>query len=178
MTIDFQPNGDVMIFMYNYVKKLIDKLPGDMVGHKATAALLVDHLFKTNGTNNMLLDRTKVDEYHSLTATVLYLGMQIRVGLQLATGFLCTRVKAPDEQDWKKVGHLMKYQQATVFLPLIIQSDGKGTIIYTHGSHSIHSDMNGHGSDFATEGKGTMYSSSTKLKLNTISSTGTEIVAA
>ena len=174
MTIDFQPNGDVMISMYNYVKKLIDKFPEDMIGHKPTAA--PGYLFKTNGTNNMLLDHTKADEYHSLTATVMYLGMRTRVDLQLATGFLCTWVKAPDERDWKKLGHLMKYLQAMAFLLLIIRSDGKGTIIYIDGSHGIHSDMKGRGGVFATEEKGAMYSSSIKLKLNTISSTKTEIV--
>ena len=171
MTIDFQPNGDVMISMYDYDKKLIDKLPEDMIGHKPTAA--PDYLFKTNGTNNVLLDRTKADEYHSLTATVLYLGMRARVDMQLATAFLCTRVKSPDKHDWKKLGRLMKYLQAMAFLPLIIPSDGKGTAIYIDGSHVIHSDMKGYGGVFATEGKGAMYSSLTKLKLNTISSTET-----
>ena len=71
----------------------------------------------------------------------------------------------------------MKYLQAAAFLPLIIRSDGKGTVIYIDGSHGIHADMKGHGGVFATEGKDAMYSSSTKLKLNTISSTKTEIVA-
>ena len=71
----------------------------------------------------------------------------------------------------------MKYLQAMAFLLLIIRSDGKGTVIYIDGLHVIHSDMRGHDGVFATEGKGTMYSSSTKVKLNIISSTKTEIVA-
>ena len=108
MTINFQPNGDVMILMYDYIKKVIDKLPEDIIGHKPTSAS--KYLFKTNGTNTALLNWTKSDEYHSLTrATVLYLSMRTGVGLQLATEFLCTwGVKAPDEHDWKKLGHLMK----------------------------------------------------------------------
>ena len=72
----------------------------------------------------------------------------------------------------------MKYIQATALLLLIIQSDGKGTAIYIDGSHGIHADMKGHDGVFATEGKGAMYSSSIKLKLNTISSTKTKIVVA
>ena len=44
------------------------------------------------------------------------------------------------------------------------------------GSHAVHADMKGRGSVFCTEGKGVMYSSSTKLKPNTISSTETEVV--
>ena len=44
------------------------------------------------------------------------------------------------------------------------------------GSHAIHADMKGHDGMFCTEGKGVMYSSSAKLKLNTSSSTETEVV--
>ena len=88
-----------MISMYDYFKKIIDKFPEDMIGHKPTAAL--EYLFKTNGTNTGLLDRAKGDEYHSLTATVLYLGMRTGVDLQPATRCLCTWVKVPDKHDWK-----------------------------------------------------------------------------
>ena len=53
-TIDVQPNGNVMISMYDYFKKIIDKFPEDMIGHKPTAAL--DCLHKTNWTNALLLN--------------------------------------------------------------------------------------------------------------------------
>ena len=156
----FQRNGDVVISMYDYVKKLIDKLPEDMIGHKPTAAL--DCLHKTNWTNALLLNQAKADEYHSLKATVLYLGIRTQVDLQIATGFLCTQMKAPNEHDWKKLGHLMKYLQTTAFLLLIFRSNSKGSINYVDGSHDIHADMKGHGGMFATKGKGAMYSLSTK----------------
>ena len=45
------------------------------------------------------------------------------------------------------------------------------------GTHGIYADMKGIDGVFATEGKDAMYSSSTKLKLNSISLTKTEIVA-
>jgi len=71
----------------------------------------------------------------------------------------------------------MKYLQATAFLPMILKCDGNGTIIYMDGSHGVHANMKGHIGLYATEGKGAMVSSSTKMKLNTVSSTETEIVA-
>ena len=46
MTINFQPNGDCMILKYDNVKKLIDKLPEDMIVHKPIVA--TEYLFKTN----------------------------------------------------------------------------------------------------------------------------------
>ena len=35
----------------------------------------------------------------------------------------------------------MKYLQATQFLPLILQSNGKGTAIYLDRAHAIHMDI-------------------------------------
>ena len=174
MTIEFVGNGEVMLTVYDYVEKLIDELPFDMIGEKATAA--PEYLFKTNGTNIAKLSQAQSELYHTLTATTLYLGLQTRVDLQLATGFLCTRVQSPDECNWKKLSHLMKYLQRTAYLPLIFKSDGQGSIIYMDESHAVHANMKGHGGMFCIEGKGAMYSSSTKLELNTISSTETEVV--
>ena len=96
--------------------------------------------------------------------------------LQLATGFLCTRVKAPDEHDWQKLGHNMKYLQATAYLPLVLDVSGNGTVIFMDGAHAAHVDMKGRGGVYATKGRVVIYSSSTKLKLNAVSSTETEVV--
>jgi hypothetical protein len=65
----------------------------------------------------------------------------------------------------------MKYLQKTDFLPLILRCNGEGTCIYIDGAHGAHADMKGHIGVYATEGTGAMYSSSNKMKLNTISST-------
>jgi len=174
MSIDFGKQGSVMITMYDYVKKLINKLPDDMIGKRTTAA--AEYLSKTDGNEPKLLEPEMAEQFHTLTATALYLSLRARVDLQLATGFLCTRVKAPDEHDWKKLAHMMKYLQTTAYLPMILSADGKGTTIYMDGAHAAHSDMKGHAGVYATEGKGAIYSASTKLKLNTLSSTETELV--
>ena len=50
-------------------------------------------------------------------------------------------------------------------------------MIYIDGAHAVYADMKGHTGVYATEGSGAMYSASTKLKLNTISSTETELVS-
>ena len=175
MTIDFSTDLQVMVTMYDYIMKLIAKLPKDMIGEKATAA--PEYLFKTSDGGVVLLSHKEAEFFHSIVATTLYLSQRTRVDLQLAVGFLCTRVKKPDEHDRKKLTHLMKYIQRTAHLPLILRSDGKGTVIYIDGAHSVHADMKGHAGVYATEGSGAMYSSSTKLKLNTVSSTESELVS-
>ena len=100
MTIELSDDGEVMISMYNYVKKLINKLPKSMIGNKPTAA--PEYLFKTNDIDSKKLDKSDAEQYHTLTATTLYLGQRTRVDMQLWVSFLCTRVKSSDEHDNKK----------------------------------------------------------------------------
>ena len=85
--------------MYDFIKNMIDKLPEDMIGNKPTPA--PEYLFKTDDPDAILLSKAKSEEFHHITAKTLYLGKRGHPNLQLATAFLCTRVKAPDEYDYK-----------------------------------------------------------------------------
>ena len=96
--------------------------------------------------------------------------------MQLLTGFSCTRVRQPDEIDWKKLTHEMKYIQYTRHLPLILCADGKGIGIWIDVLHAVHANMKGHVGIYASMGKGAVISSANRIKLNTTSSTETEIV--
>ena len=70
------------------------------------------------------------------------------------------------------------YLQTTAFLPIILKADGKGTSLYIDGAHAVHADMKGHAGVYVNFGKGTpVYAASTKNKLNTVSSTETEVVS-
>ena len=71
----------------------------------------------------------------------------------------------------------MNYLSTSRFIPLIIMSDGKDTIIYIDGAHAVHTICKGHSESFVTQGKGAMINVYTKLGLATNSSTETEIVA-
>jgi len=53
----------------------------------------------------------------------------------------------------------------------------QATTIYIDGAHAVHTDMKGHVGVYATKGQGAMYSSSSKIKLSTTSSTETEVVS-
>ena len=63
-------------------------------------------------------------------------------------------------------------------MPLILGTDGSGNIYwYKDGAHAVHRDMRGHTGLMMTFGKGAVYGASLKQKLNTRSSTETELVA-
>ena len=91
--------------------------------------------------------------------------------------FLTTRVTSPDVDDYKKMKRLLKYIEGTMDLPLKISIDSMNvTKWYVDSSHAVHNDMRGQTGACMTMGKGMTCSSSTKQKLNTRSSTESELV--
>ena len=113
MTIDFSDVGKVKITMYDYIDKMISKLPTEIIDKLATPAS--NHLFKIREDNDddQLLTPDISEEFHHLTANTLFLSKRARPDLQTAVAFLITRVKAPNSDDQKKLAKLKKYLQET-----------------------------------------------------------------
>ena len=79
--------------------------------------------------------------------------------------------------DWKKLEHLIEYFRATVNLPFILGADGTGILNwYVNASFAVHANMRGHTGGVLTMGQGCPIVSSTKHKINTRSSTESELV--
>ncbi len=59
--------------------------------------------------------------------------------------FLTTRVKDPDEDDWKKLVRVLKYLNGTPYMKLTLVADEMNFIIhwYVDGLHQIHEDFAG-----------------------------------
>ena len=86
-------------------------------------------------------------------------------------------MQAPDVDDWKKLEHLIEYFRATVDLPLILGADGTGILNwYVDASFAVHANMRGYTGGALTMGRGFPIGSSTKHKINTRSSTESELV--
>ena len=176
MTFDLREKGEVALSQYDFVKKLYDELPDDMKTGRYRYTPAPDNLFKVNN-ESLLLDCARKETYHHTTAKTLWLSQRSRPDLQLATGYHCSRVKDPTEDDWGKLTWLMRYVWWTRFLPTIIGITEDGAVIYIDGSHAIHTDTKGHSGLFSTMGKGALISVAKKLGIVTTSSTETEIVS-
>ena len=113
MTINFLDDSKVEITIYDYVDKIINELPTEMISESATPAS--NHLFeiRDDGDNDQLLTPELSEEFHHLVARTLFLSKRAQPNLQTAVAFLTTRVKAPDNDDRKKLSKLMKYLQDT-----------------------------------------------------------------
>ena len=109
-------------------------------------------------------------------AKLLYLCRHTRQDIQTAVTFLCTRVKEPDEDDYKKLVKVMQYIRNMKNLTLTIEpsADPKW---WVDSSYVVHSDMRSNTGMVMSLGKGAMYSASTKQKLNTKSSMEAELLA-
>ena len=174
MTLCYDTPGTVRIVMTDYVQGMVDELPDDMIGHAFTPA--PTHLFDVNDESRKL-DEEKAIMFHHNVAKLLFLCKRARPDIQTAVSFLCTRVKNPDTDDYKKLSRVMKYLQATINMPLSLEG-GNMSIIkwWVDASYAVHPDMRSHTGSTMSLGKGSIYSSSTRQKLNTKSSTEAELV--
>jgi hypothetical protein len=78
-----------------------------------------------------------------------------------------------------KLGRVIKYLNFTQDLNLTLEcGDVTKLLCRADGAHAVHPDMRSHTGGMLTLGKGAVYSTSTRQKINTKSSTETELVAA
>jgi len=114
--------------------------------------------------------------FHHLVAKLLYLSKRTRQDIQTAEAFLCTRVKEPDTDDYKKLTKVMQYIRNTKDITLTIEPDDEAKW-WVDSSYAVHPNMKSHTGIYMTLGKGAPYTASCKQKLNTKSSTEAELVA-
>ena len=174
MTIDYSTDGKVIIRMDQYVEELLKDAPSDMVGEATTPA--AEHLFKVN-EDAMPLDLATSDIFHSITAKLLFLCKRARPDTQTPVAFLCTRVQKPDVDDYKKLSRVVCYLRGTKLLPLTLEANDLQIIQWwVDASFAVHRDMRSHTGGTMSLGKGAIYSTSVRQKLNTKSSTEAELV--
>ena len=75
--------------------------------------------------------------------------------MQFAIAFLCTRVKNPDTDDYKKLARHMKYLEATIELSLILgMNESRNIRWYVDGAFAVDSDTKSHTGAIVTLGQG------------------------
>ena len=182
ITLDYSIPGKVKLHMKDYIKNIFEEFPYmDQVHelrHVSTPA--AEHLFTVNDKAEKL-NSVMSEDFHTTVAKILFLCKRTRPDLQPTIPFLCTRVKSPDVDDWKKLIRMMKYLYETKELVLTLEAEGGDIFIckwYPDAAFAVHPDMKSHTGGVFTAGKGAINTISAKQKLNTRSSTEAELVAA
>jgi hypothetical protein len=112
-----------------------------------------------------------------MVAKLLFLCKRGRPDIQTPIALLCTRVKDPDVDDYKKLRRVVCYLRATKELALTLEADDLTAIQWwVDASFAVHWDMRSHTGGTMSFGKGSPYSTSVRQKLTTKSSTEAELV--
>jgi len=174
--------------MIDYVDEIIaayDKALGELDdgfsavkkrSNPARTSAAPDDLFVVDKDAEKLSEESSI-AFHHIVAKTLYVSKHARPDVSTAIAFLSTRVRAPDVNDWRKLSHLMEYLRVDRLCPLILSADGSGVLMwYVDASFAVHPNMCSHTCGGLTMGRGFPIVSSTKQKLNTQSSTESELV--
>ena len=104
-----------------------------------------DHLFTVDTETGTKIDAGLAVIFHTNTAKLLFLSKRAQPDVQIPVAFLCTRVKEPDRDNWKKLGRIMKYLKDTIGLPLILGIDDTGVVKwFVDASFAVNNDMKSH----------------------------------
>ena len=166
MQIDFSGDGEVRFAMTDYIFEILDKLP-DNIGKGEAATPAAERLFEVSN-RSAKLNTSDAKIFHQLTAKLLFLSKRAHPNIQLPVAFLCTHVKEPDMDDWKKLGRVMKYLRGSPGVPLVLSMDGTNTMRwYVDATFAVHKNMRSHTGTVMTMGRGAGISASGKQKVNT-----------
>jgi hypothetical protein len=108
---------------------------------------------------------------------LLFVAKRARPDILLAVSFLTTRVKEPDTDDWKKLIRVLSYLQETLEHCLTLVCTNLDQLTwYIDGSYASHMDINGQSGAVLVTGNCAVLFKSSKQKVNTRSSTETELI--
>ena len=173
MNFDYSQEGKVIIDMKSYVADMVDNFSEKITGEEPTPA--AENLF--NAGNSEKLDQDRAEEFHTVVAKGLFVCKRARPDIQTAIAVLCTRVKAPNQSDWTKLKRLLKFLNGTRDDVLTLSTDSLRVIKwYVDAAFAVHPDFKSHTGGSMTFGQGAVINISRKQKLNTKSSTESELV--
>jgi hypothetical protein len=172
MDLDFSVPGKCKVSQKKYVQEVLASHP--VRGVAKTPA--TDELFEINEKSKNLA-QADAEEFHHVTAQLLYLGKRARPDILLAVSFLATRVNLPTEEDMEKLARVLRYLQGSVDLIMNLTADSVSILAYIDASYGIHIDMRSQSGIVISLGQGPVFAASAKQKLNSKSSTESELIA-
>jgi hypothetical protein len=167
-------DGKVVISMKKHILKAMDSFLDD-INREATSPAKT-YLFEVREGADKL-NEERADNFHSVTASLLYVSRRCRLDIQTAIGYLCTRVGCSDVDDWVKLKRVLQYLKGTIDLDRIIGGDDiRRMKSWVDVSYGVHDDCKSHTGGCASFGWGVVSTMCKKQTLNVKSSTEGEVV--
>ena len=105
ITIDNSIEGKVVFTMFDYLEDVIFEVADDLK-YSCSYYSGNNQLFKVND-DSPRLSQKDADIFHCHVARLLFTSKRARPNIQVCVAFLCTRIKSPTEQDYKKLGRFI-----------------------------------------------------------------------
>ena len=115
MILDFTTPGILEIDMSDYIQVILQDTPTNLRGTSTVPA--AKHL-STTCPEEPKISPQEQEIFHHLTMQLMYLSQCGRPDIQTAVAFLTSRVANPDEDDYMKLGKVIKYLENTIHLTL------------------------------------------------------------
>jgi hypothetical protein len=176
MKITFNRDGTLNVGMTDYLQEAIDAFPEKV---KASASSPAKSDLMTVNQMSEPLDKERSEIFHSLVMKLMYVSQRARIDIVTAIAFLCTRVSKSTEQDWEKLKRVLEFVNGTIEEELTLGSEGLDSMkSFVDVSFAVHEDMRSHTGGGVSFGRGILMGRSTKQKINTASTTESELVGA
>jgi len=174
MKIQINKNETVSLSMQTHIKEAIEAYGDDVSKKIATPA---DRNLFTINDESEELDEGRSAIFHSVVAKLLHLSKRVRPDIEPTVAFLCTRVSKSTEQDWKKLGRVLRYLNDTLDMKRVIGGKDMSSIhTWVDAAYAVHENMRSQTGGCLSFGRGVVHTKSSKQKLNTKSSTEAELV--
>ena len=175
LMLDYRTEGVCKIGAESYIDKALDLFGKPIKGKAKTPA--VEGLFSVREDAVPLKEEDR-KKFHSVFALLLWVSTKARPDILVPISFLGKRTSKADEDDESKLERLLSYLEHTRELRLTLGVDNLSVIKWwADSSFAVHQDMKSHSGLFGTLGRGAIFARSTTQKLNTTSSTESEVVA-
>jgi hypothetical protein len=179
---DFSEEGFVLVSQTGFIQELVTRREATLAarGQKLQEKVLspgASYLFERSNDSPLLNDKDRM-VYHTDVATAAYAGQRTRGDINAVIGELSKRVRAPTEEDDKKLNRLISYLKATRDVPLRLGCDLNPTItVSIDAAFANRESMKSTSGMCVTLGTGFFITSSKVQKINSKSSTEAEIIA-
>jgi hypothetical protein len=159
MTLDRAQGGKAKIVMKDHIEEMLAETPDDMDGEAGTPASL--HLSPARDEPGGPLDEDDSELFHHHTAKLLFLSGRAWSDIQTAVSFLTKRVKAPDQDDCKKLRQTMQHLRGSIDPVLTLEADSDQILKWwLDASCAVHPDMKSHTGGALSMGKGSTHPAS------------------
>jgi len=177
MQFDYSKPGHVIIGMTKHMKAMVDDFPTKLKPSDTASTPAASDLFAKGDSPPLNKEQAKV--FHAFVAKALFACKRVRPDMQPTVAAPCTRVKEPNQDDWNKLMHLLKFINGTREDRLHLSADDLSVIKwYVDVAFALHPNVKSQSGGRMTMGTGMPINTSRKQNLNTRSSTESELVGA